>query len=75
MAEIGPIQHLVFAAHPRVPEADRAKLQALITSWSETAPGRAILAAGSWTGFVAAEDSDYHEVRVQTTRLEQLAQR
>jgi phosphonate transport system substrate-binding protein len=75
MAEIGPIQQLVFAAHPRVPEADRAKLQALITSWSETAPGRGILAAGSWTGFVVARDADYDEVRLQTSRLEQLAQR
>jgi phosphonate transport system substrate-binding protein len=75
MVESGAIQHLVFAAHPRVPEAERAKLRALITSWPQTEAGRAILAAGSWTRFVAAQDADYDEVRRHAIRLERLAQR
>jgi phosphonate transport system substrate-binding protein len=75
MAESRAIAHLVFAAHPRVPETSRAKLQSLITSWPRTEIGRAILAAGSWSRFVPARDADYEEVRRQSVRLDHLAQR
>lgn len=75
MAESRGVEHLVFAAHPRLSAAERAKLQALITSWPKTESGRAILAGGSWGRFVAARNADYDEVRRYTARLRQLAQR
>lgn len=75
MAETPAIANLVFAAHRRVPQTDRMKLLALILSWSQTEWGRAILAAGSWPGFVAAKDADYAEVRRFEARLQMLAGR
>jgi phosphonate transport system substrate-binding protein len=75
MVESRPIKHVVFAVHPRVPEADRAALRALIMSWPQTEQGRAILAAGAWPGFVAARDADYQEVRDYHARLAEFVQR
>ncbi|MCC2664469.1 MAG: phosphate transporter [Geminicoccaceae bacterium] len=75
LAETAPINHLVIAAHERLPAADRAKLLATILSWPGTAKGRAILAAGTWPGFVAAKDSEYHQIRRYRSRLRTLAQR
>ena len=75
MAETPAINHLIFAIHPRVPDLDRKKLLALILSWPDTDQGRAILAAGSWPRFVAAQDADYADVRNFNTRLRMLAQR
>lgn len=75
MAESRPTKHLVFAAHSRMPDAERVKLRSLITSWPHTEEGRAILAVGSWSRFVVARDADYREVRDYSTRLEQLAHR
>ena len=75
MAETPAINHLVFATHPRVPDADRSKLLARILSWPDTEQGRAILATGTWPRFVAADDSDYAEVRNYDTRLRILTQR
>jgi len=75
MVESRPIKHLVFAVHPRMPEAERAVLRSLITSWPQTEQGRAILAVGSWSGFVAARDADYQEVRDQRGRLKRFSQR
>jgi phosphonate transport system substrate-binding protein len=75
MAETPAINHLVFAAHRRVPAIDRSKLLALILSWPDTDQGRAILAAGSWPRFVRAHDADYAQVREYGTRLRMLAHR
>jgi phosphonate transport system substrate-binding protein len=75
MAESPAIPNVVFAAHPRLPRAERMKLLALILSWPHTQQGRAILAIGSWPGFVTAEDADYAAVRSFEARLQMLAGR
>ena len=75
LAESAPINHLVIAAHARLPAAERARLLATILSWPGTAKGRAILAAGAWPGFVAAKDSEYHDIRRYRSRLRTLAHR
>jgi phosphonate transport system substrate-binding protein len=74
MIETAPINHFVFAVHERVPEADRAKLLGCILGWSATDAGRALLAAGAWPGFIAAEDRDYDQVRRYVARLGTIAQ-
>jgi ABC-type phosphate/phosphonate transport system substrate-binding protein len=74
MIETAPINHFVFAVHERVPEADRAKLLGCILGWSHTEAGRAVLAAGAWSGFVPAEDQEYDQVRRYSTRLKSYAQ-
>ena len=75
MAESRPVKHLAFAAHPRLPAAQRAKLRALLLSWPHTAEGRAVLAVGSWSRFVAAQDADYDLVREYRSRVKHLAER
>ena len=75
MAETKPISHLLIAVHSRVPQADQAKLLADILSWPRTAQGRAILAAGSWPGFVVARDGDYDGIRHERARRARMAQR
>jgi ABC-type phosphate/phosphonate transport system substrate-binding protein len=74
MVETAPINHFVFAVHDRVPAADQAKLLACILSWSHSEAGRAVLAAGAWTGFVPAEDREYDQVRRYSMRLKSFAQ-
>ena len=49
LVETEPISHFVFAAHARVPEADRVDLCRSILAWPCTAKGREILAGGAWT--------------------------
>jgi phosphonate transport system substrate-binding protein len=75
MAESRSVKHLAFAAHPRLPPAQRAKLRALILSWPHTEEGRAVLAVGSWSRFVAAQDADYDQVREYRVRVQHLAER
>ena len=75
MAESRPVKHLVLAAHPRLPEAERETLRTLVLSWANTEQGRAMLATGSWPAFVAAQDADYDDVRRYANRLERLARR
>ena len=57
-----PLPPVLYLAHPRVPAEHRAKLQALITGWSQTDEGRALLkrvgvpgdlARGKAAGFAA----------------------
>jgi phosphonate transport system substrate-binding protein len=74
MAESGAVKHLVFAAHPRLPAAEREKLRSLILAWPDTDQGRAILAIGSWPRFVRAEDADYEEVRRHDVPVGRLAE-
>lgn len=69
------ISNFVFAAHARVPQADRIDLCKSILAWPYTARGRAILAGGAWTRFVVAEDSDYDNVRHYVSTMRKLAQR
>jgi phosphonate transport system substrate-binding protein len=75
IAESGSTEHLVFAAHPRIPDDQRTKLRSLILSWPLTAEGRAIMAIGSWPRFIPAQDADYEEVRNVDSRPETLAER
>jgi phosphonate transport system substrate-binding protein len=75
MAETPAINNLVFAAHRRVAGIDRRRLLGLILSWPDNEQGRAILAAGSWPGFVAAHDADYAQVRKYEARMRMLAHR
>jgi ABC-type phosphate/phosphonate transport system substrate-binding protein len=73
VVESGSIHHLVFAAHPRIPATQRAKLRSLIVPWPDTAEGRTIMAFGAWPGFVPADDRDDQEVRDVGARREQPA--
>lgn len=75
MAETPAVSHLAFATHRRVPGIDRRKLLALILSWPDHERGKAILAAGPWPRFVAAQDADYAQVRKYHARARMLAQR
>jgi phosphonate transport system substrate-binding protein len=61
--ESAPYPSLVFAAHPRVPAADRERLQTRILGWETSSSGGALLAAGKWSGFVAARNEDYDPIR------------
>jgi len=54
-----PIPHIMFVAHPRVPAADRARLQQIITGWSQTDEGRALLKSLGFPGFVAPKPAEY----------------
>jgi phosphonate transport system substrate-binding protein len=75
MYETPPISNFVFAAHARVPEADRVKIRESILAWPFTDQGRSILAGGAWSHFVPARDEEYDEVRRYQLRLHQFAQR
>lgn len=55
---------LVFAAHPRVPASERKRVAELIVGWEAAPGGQEILAAAKWSGFVAARDEDYDQVRL-----------
>ena len=61
--ESAPYPSLVFAAHPRVPAADRERVRARILGWETSSSGGDLLAAGKWSGFVAATDEDYDPIR------------
>jgi phosphonate transport system substrate-binding protein len=75
MTESRAVKQGLFAAHPRLPEADREELRSLILSWPDTEQGRAILAIGPWPLFVAAQDADYDDVRRYIARVQRLAER
>ena len=75
MFETDPVSNFLFAAHARVPEADRINISKSILAWPFTAKGRTILAGGAWSRFVAARDQDYDEVRRHVLRLQRFAQR
>lgn len=57
------LPHLAIVAHPRVPAAQRDRLQALIIGWNQTASGRAMLQNLGLTGFVAPRPADYEVLR------------
>jgi phosphonate transport system substrate-binding protein len=59
-------RHFVLAAHARVPKAERVKLQRSILNWPNTPQGRQVLSAGAWSGFVAADDGEYDDIRALT---------
>jgi phosphonate transport system substrate-binding protein len=73
--ETAGVNNFVFAAHARLPQADRIDICKSILAWPYTARGRAILAGGAWTRFVVAEDSDYDDVRRHVSKMRALAQR
>ena len=73
--ESDPFPSLVFAAHPRVPAADRKRLEHLILGWEKSAGGKEILEAGRWGGFVAARDEDYDPIRRLDRRRRELSRR
>jgi phosphonate transport system substrate-binding protein len=75
MFETEPVSNFLFAAHARVPEADRVDLSKSILAWPFTAKGRKILEGGAWGRFVVARDEDYDEIRRHVRRLQQFAQR
>jgi phosphonate transport system substrate-binding protein len=75
MFETEPVSNFLFAAHARVPEADRVNLCKSILAWPFTARGRKILEGGAWSRFVPARDQDYDDVRRHVLRLQQFAQR
>ena len=75
MFETEPVSNFLFAAHARVPEADRVDLCKSILAWPFTAKGRKILEGGAWSRFVRARDQDYDEVRRHVLRLQRFAQR
>ena len=63
LVETRSVRHFVIAAHARVPEGERNRLQQHVLSWPNTPHGRLVLAAGAWSGSVAANDREYDEVR------------
>ena len=54
-----PIPHVMFVANPRVPAEQRARLQELITGWSQTEDGRAMLKNLGFPGFIAPKPAEY----------------
>jgi len=52
-----------IAAHPRVPSEEVARLQTALQSLSLSEPGRAALENINFTAVVAAQDSDWDDVR------------
>ena len=73
--ESSPLPSLVFAAHPRVPAGDRERLQQRILGWEDASGGGEILAAGKWSGFVAARDEDYDPIRRLERERHEFSQR
>jgi ABC-type phosphate/phosphonate transport system substrate-binding protein len=71
--ETPPINHVVYAVHPRVPEEHRRMLRDCILGWPGTAEGRKVMAVGAWTRFVPASDADYDDVRRYKARLRAMA--
>jgi phosphonate transport system substrate-binding protein len=70
-----PVNSLVFAAHPRVPAAQRAELSQRLVGWRGSEHGRAILAAFGWPGLVPAADADFADFRALSSRLRTYASR
>lgn len=58
-----PIPHVLFVIHPRIPAEIRVKLQQLITGWSQTENGRAMMKTVGFPGFVVPKPSDYAMMR------------
>lgn len=58
-----PIPHIMFVAHPRIPEEQRAILRELIIGWSQTDKGRAMLKNLGFPGFVALKPAEYTVMR------------
>jgi len=58
-----PVPHIVFVAHPRVPAEHRARLQELITGWSQNEEGRALLKSLGFPGFSAHKPAEYVKMR------------
>jgi len=70
-----PIPHIMFVASPRIPAAQRDKLQEIITGWNKTENGRAILKGLGIPGFIAAKPAEYAMMRNYdpTTRVKNTA--
>ena len=64
-----PIKSVVVIAHPRLPEAARTALRARMIGWQDTESGRSLLDRLAWPGMVAADDSEFDEVRAMSARL------
>ena len=73
--ESNPFPSVLFAAHPRVPEQDRLRLQRLILSWEKSPKGKKILEAGKWSGFANVNDEDYDPVRRHARKRQDFSQR
>jgi phosphonate transport system substrate-binding protein len=57
------IPHALFVASPHIAAAQRAKLQQLITGWSNTDSGRSILKHLGFPGFVVPKLAEYKIMR------------
>jgi len=57
------IPHSLFAVHPRVPQAEREKIQAAILEWQHSDSGRELLSRGALKPFRSIIDSEYDVVR------------
>ena len=57
------IPHTLFVVHPRISSADRAKLQQIMTGWSQTEAGRAMLKTLGIPGFVVPKPAEYTIMR------------
>ncbi len=58
-----PIPHMAFVVHSRLPEQDRALLQATIIGWKHSAHGKSIIEATRLPGFREVNDNDYDVIR------------
>lgn len=63
MMRTDPIPHVIALVHPRVPAADRARLESVMTGWSGTAEGQAILRPMRFPGWVKARPEEYAVMR------------
>jgi phosphonate transport system substrate-binding protein len=57
------VPHILFVAHPRVPEHDRQKLIELIVNWKHTEAGRLLLKNLGFPGFIPVTSGEYTVMR------------
>lgn len=58
-----PIPQVAILVHPRLPAAQRARLQARLIDWRDSDQGRALLRGLGMPGFVAPRPADYEVMR------------
>ena len=63
IAESKAIPHTLFAVHPRIPAADKDKIQQRIMSWGKTVEGKKMLERGKMKPLQPIKDEEYNIVR------------
>ena len=63
IAESKAIPHTLFCIHPRIPTADKDKIQQRILGWGKTVEGNKMLERGKLKPLKPIKDEDYNVVR------------